>query len=176
MTPGSDDWKPAIFAESRASWHICIIIYLYVNKTSDQSVKRLLFWKILPTKLKGTLYTDTPNSLNPNVWNFVKGLAQNVNAVRCHKKAIYFWRSVNSCGSPAVSPCSRRIPLYPSLRTSQGNRLKKTKIHLDQGYVSWAHCSQGIGTLDLTRFKTRDVSISPAPKHVLKHFEYYLIA
>ncbi len=40
MTPGSDGWKPAIFAESRASWHICIIVYLYVNKTYDQLINQ----------------------------------------------------------------------------------------------------------------------------------------
>ncbi len=44
MTPGGDGWKPAIFAESRASWHICIIVYLYrtvyANKTYDQSINQ----------------------------------------------------------------------------------------------------------------------------------------
>ena len=29
MTLGGDGWRPAIFAESRASRHICIIVYLY---------------------------------------------------------------------------------------------------------------------------------------------------
>ncbi len=42
MTPEGDGRQPAIFAlaESRASWHICIIVCLYVNKTYDQSINQ----------------------------------------------------------------------------------------------------------------------------------------